>query len=564
MKRVFLVLLTMLLIGNGCSFQPVNSGPETIHTDLSFSALTESGIDASLEVARAKELLFRIEHGELSGIRAQEALDARADALDRLKTDAAIAYVRYCLDVTDGARKEAYDVLLYKTDTLDCLLTDAAILLSDDPSLSERYDPAEKERLKRKNTLSDPSILPLLERERVLTERYETLSQELTVTAFGRKWTGDEIVSDATLPYDVFSELYEQYMQLFNREAGTIFLELIAVRKETAAALGYSNYVDYAYARFDRDYTPSEAADLSERIRRAFVPLLIEAQTAFFSNAGALYGAVFEQEPTMDRIGKAIASIFPELFAPWTYMLSHEMYDLGTDTKRMPGNFTTYFSAYGAPFLFGSWTNGFETPSAIIHEFGHYAGCFLNTAATVNGNSIDLAEIDAEGLELLTVLRYDTIYGVLSGAAENALLFYALYALIDGCLEDAFQRFAYETTDLSVERLNDEYARLLKDYGLEALGIDPRSWTQIPHTFQSPFYYVSYATSMLAALELYLESKTDVGAAKTAYLRILMRNGDSRFRETLPAAGLKDPFETGTVENTAYELGSVRRNRKNE
>lgn len=562
MKRLLSLLLAfaLLLAPIGCRREP----DAARRTDLRFSELTESGENAGLVLAQAKELLFRIERGELAGERAQAALEEKTAALERLGSDAALLYVRYCLDVTNEANKAKYDALSVQCNAIECVLVDAALLLARDPSLADRYDAETVERLQRADALSDLSIRPLIERERALVGRYEALPNALRVSLFGREWTGDEILSDPTLSLDDFSALYEAYMERFHAEASAIYLELIAVRNEIARTLGFGSYAEYSYACFDRDYTPSEAERFSERVRAAAVPVFLRMRESYFPAAAVLLGKTYPQEPTMERIGAAIRSILPELKEPWDYMLSHGMLDLGANATRMPGSFTTYFSAYGAPFLFGEWTDGADMVSTIAHEFGHYASFFRNGVVNNGGTSLDLAEIDSQGLELLIVLRYDTLYGDLSEAAETAQIFHALYALIDGCAEDAFQRFAYACEGVTADDLDAAYARILGDFGLDALGLDPRSWTQIAHTFSSPFYYISYAAGMSAALELFLSGREHPEKAVSAYRAVLNRAPGARFRETLRQAGLCDPFLPDTIERILRGLDGARRYRKNE
>ena len=68
------------------------------------------------------------------------------------------------------------------------------------------------------------------------------------------------------------------------------------------------------------------------------------------------------------------------------------------------------------------------------------------------------------------------------------------------------------------------------------------------------------ATSL--AYVRYCQDTTDERRAAEAYRTVLSRKAEARFSETLKAAGLRDPFEAGTIEMTAYGLGNVRRNRK--
>ena len=544
MKRLLSLLLALLLL-SGCAVRT----PETVRADLSFGEMRDSGLDAALECARAKALLLRIERGEISVREAQTLLDAHREALERLSTDAALAYVRYCFDVTNAENRAAYDALYECVGTLRATLETAAQKLSEGASKRERDDGTD-------------AIGPLLRQERELVGQYEGLSATLSVEYGGRRRTGDEILSDPTLSEEEFTALYEAYAALFHAEASRIFLALVDVRNAIASARGFDSYSDYAYASLRADGSPADAQAFSERVRTAFAPLLKEWNADYVRAAVQLYGMAFPKEATISRVGEAIVSILPDLEEPWDYMVTHGLYDFGSDSTRMPGSFTTYFASYGAPFLFGEWTGGSDMPPLIAHAFGQFASLFRNGDVNNYGKRADLAEFDAQGLELLTVLRYDKLYGDLREAAETAELFYAVYALLAGCMADAFERFAYGQSGVTAEALDEAYARLLDEYGLFAIRSDPRSWTQIAQVFQTPFRGAAYAAGTAAALELYLIGRKDERRAAEAYRTVLSRKAEARFSETLKAAGLRDPFEAGTIEMTAYGLGNVRRNRK--
>lgn len=530
---------------------------QTAHTPFSFSELPGPPDNVALTVLRAKELLFRIGNGEIGGEAAQNALDALARSLRALQTDAAIAYVYYCRDVTDEARKATYDALETACYELGCVLNDAGLLLMQDPVLSGRYDAETERRLRRADALSDLSLLPLIERERALIGAYETLESNLTVTYGGRVWTGDAILNDPTLAETDFPILYETYLSAFNREAGKVFLDLAAVRGKEARALGFDSYVDSVYASLDRDFTPEQAAAFCARVKRFVVPVFVRERGAFLSALGRLYGVVCEPEPTFRAAGETVGSLVPSFSDAWDYMIVHGMYDVGTEEMRMPGSFTTYFPEYGAPFLFATWSNGYEMPSTLIHEFGHYAAFYEHGERLLNEPSPDLAEIDSQGLELLAVLRYDTLYGELAGDARTVQTYLALYTLVSGCLEDEFQRFAYSRENLTLETLNAEYGLLVNAYGLSELGAEARSWTQIPHTFQTPLYDIGYALGMTAALELYSIGRNDEAKAIRTYRAIFDRKAGEGFRAVLARAGLHDPFAPEWEKSFSETLESV-------
>ena len=128
-----MLLIAVLFCGiSGCTRTAPSVCEGTYHTELSFPELRDFSVQAALEIARARELLFRIERGEIGGVHAQNLLDARKEAFENLRTETAIAYVRYCRDVTNKANKETYDTLAVQSEELSCILVDAALLLSKD------------------------------------------------------------------------------------------------------------------------------------------------------------------------------------------------------------------------------------------------------------------------------------------------------------------------------------------------------------------------------------------------------------------------------------------------
>ena len=569
MKRILAILLTVpyLLCAIGCDRIPIRTvaasfvnarlcanDSEHAHTALSFSELSDDDSELDLECSRAQELLFRIERGEISGRAAQRALDRRLAAFFGLRTAASIAHVRYCSDLSDEAAKQRYEHLSNGIVMLGNLLLDAQIALSDDPALSDLYDDASVSKLKEADALCDPSLQPLTERERALIGAYDAL-EGMTIAYGGRAWTKEQILSDPSLSYETFSTMYRMYRHAFHEAASKIGLELIDVRNEQAKALGFASYAEYGYALYARDYSPEDAQMLTDAVIRTIVPLFTELLPAFYDASMRLTCGSYAEEQTMRRIGTAIETLLPECKEPWDYMRSHAMYTLDAGEHKMPGSFTAYFESYGAPFLFTSWDGTHEMIRTMLHEFGHYAGFYLNGIQRVRSDDpLDLAEIDSQGLELLAISQYDILYGALSDAARIYEIVIALYTIITGCMEDAFQQFVYHCDTPTADVLNAEYERLADVFGLRDMGLTGESWSEISHTFRAPMYYISYATSMLAALQLFVQSESNRTLALSSYRSILMRRIDAAFRSTLQEAGLCDPFDETTVTMLAAKL----------
>ena len=569
MKKICSLLLALALLSlTGCSpyLRPVAADylgaanvsipqQQPFHTDLSFDMLPDELPNAALEIARVRELKYRIEQGELKGAAAKEAAKQREEAYRGIQTAEALAYVRYCSDVTDETRRYAYDTLKVQAETLFALLTEVHLLLAQDPALSDAYDAETVEQLRLADSLYDPSLEPLRAQERALLGDYEAAVKGFTITAQGRTWTREQILSDPSLSYESFKTLYEAFLNAYNTEVGTIFLKLIDVRNRIAQSCGYPSYAEYAYARYDRDYTTSDTAALASRIRTDIVPLFVDRMDEVYLAQLRLSCGVFSEGPTLARVAETVGTLLPELQEPWTYMVSHGMLDCSASENRMQGSFTTYFTSYGAPFLFSTWDDSYGMVSTLLHEFGHYASYYRNGEAA--SASLDLCEIDSQGMELLAVAEYDRLYGALADAARTANLFAALYVLLSGCMEDAFQQYAYRTEGVTLAQLNAEYGRLCEAYGLSELGLDALSWTEIPHTFQSPLYYISYSVGMLTAWELFIMAETDRTAALDAYRAISTRQTGTKHRESLRGAGLTDPFDANACATLLDRIASV-------
>ena len=220
-------------------------------------------------------------------------------------------------------------------------------------------------------------------------------------------------------------------------------------------------------------------------------------------------------------------------------MLTYELFDSAVSEKKMKGSFTTYFASYECPYLFTQWEGNAATVQTVVHEFGHFLNYYCNPeAAYYASNSLDLAEVDSQALELLVMAEYGGIFGRYANAARISMLSDALFAVLSGFMEDEFQQKVYSMENPTIERINALYLQLAEEYGLRKLfGYTGTEWVNIEHTFSFPFYYVSYGVSMLGAFSLWEEKD-----GNSVYQRVLLREPYSALRATLKKAGAEDPL----------------------
>ena len=246
----------------------------------------------------------------------------------------------------------------------------------------------------------------------------------------------------------------------------------------------------------------------------------------------------------------------PLLSEPVTYMLQNRLYDVSESSVKMDSSFTTYIADYRAPFIFSTWTGYADDITTMLHELGHFTNYYHNAVVGYSaGDSLDLAEVDAQALVLLLFDAYESFYGDLATQARTAALIDAMYALLSGCMEDEFQQDVYENPNMTLDEMNALYAKLADEYGLqEVYGYQGTEWVLISHTFQTPMYYISYAASMVPALELFELAQRDAGAAKAAYFNIITRKSYESLGDVLAQNGLESVFSEGTIARIAEIL----------
>ena len=520
------------------------------HTGLSFSELEFSSTDPMLLADRIERLASRALDETADARELQAEWEKLYDAVETLESDASLAYVRHCLDMTDSAAASVSDRLNRSVDGLYAALYRAALQLSALPALRSAYSAETVAKIRQAVLLYDPAVQPLLDRELAIMDAYDTMTASFSIEQYGEVWDEQRLSADASLPFAQWYAIRKAFDEAFAAEAENLFWELIAVRKEIAATLGFANYPAYRYAIYARDYSPIDAARFSDRAKELLTPLFRDAlqTTAADRQVLLLSGGSKTEAEWLGAVREVLELVDPNLCEPWDYMLSHGLYDCSPSNDKLTGSFTTYFAAYGAPFLYATWEDTYEMPSVLLHEFGHYAAYYVRGNA---GCSLDLAEADSQGLELLSMRYYERLYGNRANEARAVKLCDMLYAILSGCMIDAFEQLVYGDLPDGAS-LSDLFGQLCVAYGLDDAGFTATTWVHIPHLFRAPSYYISYALGAATALELYDIQTANPVRARAVYRTLLRESAESR-RAVLRDCGLTEPLSDGNM-NTIEQV----------
>ncbi len=366
------------------------------------------------------------------------------------------------------------------------------------------------------------------------------------------------------------SELKIQYSEVYGDSdaCAELFLELVKVRNAIAEKMGYDSYRDYANVEvYGREYTDEEITEFYKSVKEYFVPLYKKAIVAFFFSNGT--DIPMDEDAVLLNTRATVKNINPELGEAFDYLIANNIYDIRPSENKNPsaGAYTLVIPRLNVPYIYINpmddyEKNGIYNVTTLIHEFGHFASMLytpemeFSDAPAFLTPSMDTAEIHSQGLEALSERYYGEMFGSNASMMRYYLLCTLLGAVIDGCLFNQWQEQVYAMENPTVEKLNLAMSDLVGEYyGGCAPEEAQELWTELPHNYQMPMYYISYAISASTVLGLYSESTENYDKAVDKYMRISAEGVYKTFAEVISECHLYDIFDKSVMaeiaENTA-------------
>ena len=444
-----------------------------------------------------------------------------------LDTLYSVIYVMYSTDVTnDYYSKEqiyAYDNL----QQCDDRLCEVCRKITEGPCADKFREHVGKDAF---DSFAEYRVLSkrekdLMKQEKELVDDYYDAIEEAEDATYpykGEDWTFDMITGDkgnelAYSDYNGYVEIYDGLLKMANDSAGPIFIELVDIRTELASLSGYEDYAAYAdEVEYCRDYSAADIERLYGDVRKV--------SKAYFDNYYSNYsddGGKPLPQMSVKKLLKTLlkySNLVDDMAAESAQqMLDENLISIGDEKKRQDGAFTTYISKANCPFI-SMTLDGQRDFIVLSHEFGHFVEFNNEEASNVltDSDNLDLAEIASNGLQGLMTNYYDEIYKGSAEKAKKNAVGELLENVIDGCVEDEFQREVYKNPDMSLEEINKLYSETYAKYNRWAEGDPGYSWVFVTHNFEAPMYYISYTVSALAALQIWNQStKNFDGAVKT-------------------------------------------------
>lgn len=364
------------------------------------------------------------------------------------------------------------------------------------------------------------------------------------------------------------SELVQEYNELVIQDTTAesvqtqikeLYIELVNTNNQMANCYGYDNYADFSYYLFGRDYTADDLTAVKDAIVENVLPLY-NAYSEWTVNEGCAEDSSCEytvSEDDMKAIPAILEKIDSSLSDSFHYLLEEGLYDLEASSTKSGSVFTSPLYSYKDAFILFSPVGVVNDLSTIIHEFGHFNNFYSADHDSVHSSSaVDVSEIHSQGLELLFSDYYSELNISYGEALKQNTYHSMLFSVLSSFMINEVETAIYQTEDLTMEKLDQIWADTTAAYGL-AESYPDNSWVSITHLFENPCYYIGYATSALASLEIYTLSRSDWGSAVECYLQICNDDPGKSFCETLESAGLSNVFESENIESLCSTLAET-------
>ena len=402
------------------------------------------------------------------------------------------------------------------------------------------------------------------ERSELISVYNDIISTDYTWTdPEGRTWTFDSAYDSTVLTDPEKMEICQNIHRLQMDDATGVYIDIVRVNNDLAETYGYHCYADMEYkVEYGREYSTKDAEMLFEdlgpalELRNELFEIIDGDETLSSDTLDRL--AEMGGRDIIEAISPVIEDLGPEYKGYLDWMVRNGTIFLESVEGQLNMGYSTELAVNHGSLMYvvpGSW----GVPMTVTHEFGHSANAGLNMLPS---ECYDVSEIHSQGLEALVMVNAERVFGEDARALVASQMLKMLTSVNMGALRSDFELWAYETeaegTELTVDTVNSAYARMAEEHGIDvdAYGLGAGySWQSVHHLFDVPMYYVSYVTSSMNALELFVMASEDYDGAVRTYLALTEQNDVHGYVQAVEMAGLSNMLDGRNVEAVMASVG---------
>lgn len=343
-------------------------------------------------------------------------------------------------------------------------------------------------------------------------------------------------------------------------ECAEIYLKLVKLNNSIVNREKYDNYFDYMYSVYGRDYSSDEIKQINSSVSG----LMDDADRELTDRLNTL-----KNKMLTDKNAKLVFENNMEIAQQYAYRISGELRDSATEALEKnlyitgegenseQSAYTTMLSYCNSAIIYQYLYGNYNDLTSTLHEFGHFNAMRLSCIPSlyINSHNIDIAEVQSQGLEVLYTQFYESIYGEYAETMRLMEAMSLIRSVAAGFIGNEFEDYVYENSENmtaeDVVRKYDEIRSRYKFYNV--------NFYRIPHFFISPGYYISYAVSALAALNLWDVMYSDPELAVSMYNDFTQYPtwGPTGFSEALDTSGFENVLSTEFIENDVTDFLSL-------
>jgi M3 family oligoendopeptidase len=352
-----------------------------------------------------------------------------------------------------------------------------------------------------------------------------------------------------------------------------LYDKLVKVRDNVAKKLGFNNFIELAYLRWNRTgWNAESAATFRNHILKHIVPLASELVEKQKLRVGLDKIKIYDEKfqfpsgnPTpkgdpdwiVEQGRKLYSELSQETKEFYEEMTKRDLFDLVNKEGKANVGYCTFIWEQRAPFIFANFNGTSNDIRVLVHEVGHAFQVYLTLKEQDIPEyffpTMEAAEIFSMSMEFFVFPWAELFFKEDSEKHKIAHLHDSLVKIPRLCALDEFQHEVYANPDLTPTDRKQLWNRIEKKYmpnrdndGLPYLE-EGGYWQEIPHVFEVPFYIIDYALAQVSALEFWRMSTENWEKAWVTYIQLSRLGGSKSFTELLEEADLKSPFEEQTL-----------------
>lgn len=373
---------------------------------------------------------------------------------------------------------------------------------------------------------------------------------------------------------------YTSYFESKEDKIGEIYDQLVKVRDKMARKLGYENFIQMGYDRMSRsDYDYKKVENFRDQVLESVVPIVTDIKERQRKRLG-LEELTYYDEP-LDFLGgnanpkggpewilnkgiKMYKELSKETGEFFKFMMERDLLDVLSKEGKRSGGYCTVIPDYDSPFIFSNFNGTSGDIDVLTHEAGHAFQTYMSMGHQLpeyKFPTLDACEIHSMSMEFLTWPWMEEFFQEGVDKYKFSHLSGAISFIPYGVTVDEFQHIVYKNPELTPKERKNVWRHLekkylpFKDYSENDFLESGGYWMRQGHIFSNPFYYIDYCLAQVCAFQFWRRSLVNREATWEDYLNLCKAGGSKPFTELVELAGLKDPFQDGTVE---YSIESVK------